>query len=219
MSDEHDELLRIARVRPRAINGITVIRLRGWSPLMVFIATLAVALALGSMAYPFVAMMGWTPRMIMLVATAAGALIVIVAVFLAITRHARIKAGYDDLIIDDSARAISLPVNFGRRTPTAMAIETITLVAPAEELLKSGDTLDAHAFGAKRYRMRRIVPDTELPKIGHRSDIQYAVVICWKDADGKEMIEPIVGWYDLPRANAFAHWLRDRLGVDVAGRS
>lgn len=207
----NDELLRLARVKQRRENGTTHVRVRGLSPVIVFAATVIVTAVVLSFAYPIASMAGVPRLILMAIGGTAMGIAAIIGAAMAIRRQRHIRAGYDDLIIDDAASAISLPLNFGRKSPKAIAFDSITDIAPAEMLPRMDDVLDADSFGPRTFRKRKRAADSALPKVEHRSALQYAVVVCWSDSNGNEVMEPIVSWYDLQRANAFANWLHARL--------
>lgn len=206
--------LRDARVRVFTDGRGTIVRLRGFSPAMACIAALAVAIVVCGFAYP-VAAMAFSPQPVPPVLLfVTGGLVIVVAVLMTIRRHHRIRSGCEDLIIDDDQRTLTLPQTFGRDAPTLVKFDQVTEVAPAEDLSRTGDILDAEAFGERTYNKLKAFPGQELPRVGHRSEMQYVVLLCWRD-DAGAVESPIVKWSGRHRARALAFWLRARLGCET----
>lgn len=206
-------LVRRARVRLRRGDGRTSVRLAGFSPLMVFLATLVIGVVLASFAYPAVAMMAGSRPVPLAIIVGAGALIVVLALLLALRKHRRVSTGDLDLAIDDARHELVLPRNFGRERPIAVSMDALLDIAPAEESPADASILDAHTFGPQRYNKRTIAPDEDLPTVGHRGEARFIVVVEWRDEAGRQMCAPVVRWSELRRANAFAHWLCRRVGL------
>jgi len=221
MSSENSaptEWLRTARVRVVEDDaGLTRLRLQGMSPLMTCVATLAVAVVVCGFASPLAAMVfSPKPVPVLLIAITAVALI-LVATLLALRRKHAIETGREDLVIDDVARSLSLPWNFGRSRETRIGYEQVTAIAPASEHGAELPGMDMHALGTKSYRKMEASPDDFVPEMGHRGEMHYAVIVCWRiDEDGPEVISPIVRWSEMKRAMALTFWLRRRLGLPVS---
>ena len=113
---------REARVQQFERDGRTMIRLRGFSPPIAFVATLAVAVLIGAFASPIVAMLFHPSPVPLALIIAVGTVTVIVALFVAFRRHERIQTGREDLIIDDTHSYIVAPVAFWTRERNADAL-------------------------------------------------------------------------------------------------
>ena len=81
----------------------------------------------------------------------------------------------------------------------------------------AGCGLGIWRFGAQRVQHveKAAFPDQELPMVGHRCEVQYAVLVVWQDESGKSIESPIVKWPTQHRARALTFWLRERLGVET----
>jgi Protein of unknown function (DUF3592) len=125
----------------------------------------------------------------------AWALISIVTAAVFWWRRARLLSGVDDLVIDESARTVSLPQTFGRNRCFALpfnAVESVYL----EQVAHRG-------------------------KYGY----YYSWAVTLDIQNGSASTERLSDWYDEEKARAFAAWLRERLhlpgvpGADVVSSS
>ena len=214
-----EEWLRIARVNVMRSGDVVVVRLTGISPAVTFFGSLAVMLMIFVFLYPFVGMI-WSVRSVPLpVAAAEVAVAVFVAALLAYRRHLKIASGREDLVIDKQGRSLSLPHTFGRKEDTFVSFDRILEITPGEELLRKDDILDAHTFGPKTYKKRTASPADPLPDTSHRSEMRFAILVCWRDPEDQEIVSPIVTWSTRARVWALSFWLRDELGLPLDGRS
>ena len=208
-----------ARVSIVDRGGVTMVRVRGFSPVATLFATITVAIVAGGFAYPIVAML-YNPRPVpTMLPVAFTCATVALAIVLALRRRHKIQSGSEDLIINDLQRTVSLPISFGRDARVEIPINQITEIAPADVISKNLDLTDAHAFGPKSYVKKTASPDDKIPNMGHRSEMQYAVVICWNSSDGQQQISPIVSWSGLQRTRALTFWLRDRIDIHAGDDS
>lgn len=95
-----------------------------------------------------------------------------------------VGSGAKDLVIDDINGALSLPQTFGRKEDVVVSLEAV----------------------------KKVVVDVG-PLFGCvTTSCQYEVALVYAQED-KLITAKLVGWYDEDRANQFADWLRDRLGL------
>jgi len=120
-------------------------------------------------------------------ASAAWITILVGTLGFAAQRWLKNHSGNDDLIIDDGARTISLPLTFGRTTRETFDFPGIR-----------GVVIEKFAHSTKN----------------GRTTYSYAPALRLKDK--KDANTTIVDWYDQQRATAFAAWLRQQLGLPAA---
>jgi hypothetical protein len=94
-------------------------------------------------------------------------------------------AGRKDLLIDPFARRATLPATFGRAEPVSVRFQDVSAAGVEEKVVKSDES------ETRNY----------LPTVHYRDD------------RGEPRAATLVKWTDRERANAFAKWLRERVGV------
>lgn len=98
----------------------------------------------------------------------------------------KIHSGDDDLIIDDGAGTIELPETYGRKnrvTLTVSDIENLTVATITHRSSKGGVSYS------------------------------YAPTLSLRGGGGAAGSQKLADWYDQMKAEAFADWLRQRLGL------
>jgi hypothetical protein len=149
----------------------------------------AVALGISFVSiFPVIFTTGMDPPMWVIWTVWIGALASSLAVYF--WRTFVVGSGAKDLVIDTETNMLSLPRTFGRKTD---------IIAPIEA-----------------------VREIDVKVIAHRGSkggtiYTYAPRLHWTNEDGRHHTEKLADWHDNRRADRFAEWLREQLGLDSAG--
>ncbi len=114
------------------------------------------------------------------------ACVLIPTIFVYFNKKFAIGSGIKDLVIDDANEAILLPKTFGRKNNVIVSLSAVTDISVKEKVSTSSDG----------------------------DSIQYSIALVHTKGD-KSINSKLIEWYDENRANQFADWLRDRLGLTI----
>jgi hypothetical protein len=126
---------------------------------------------------------GFEPSMLVVGATWAVILAASGAIYVRLVMP--VWAGRTDLLIDPFARRLTLPATFGRAEPVSVRFQDVASVGVEEKVVKTDDS-----------ETRRFLPTVRYHE--DRGDPQSASLAKWTDRE---------------RANAFAGWIRGRVGI------
>lgn len=213
----HDpaDLLRRARVMVHIGPEHTTIRLSSSSPFMTFVASLIVLGLTAGVVYLFASVFANSNQVPVPWVIAGSAAVVAASLALAMRRRLINESGSQDLVIDRVTNQVTLPRTFGRAESLMLPLAQLTAILPAQEFARGEiPGLRDEALGPKEYKPLKLALDEPVRYFGSRQNACFAVVVLWRDGDGLERLDPIIRWYDHPRADALAHWLNLQCGLD-----
>jgi hypothetical protein len=205
-----DELLEAARVVSIEDGAVTRVRPLGASPVMLFVSTAAIAAYVLAFAYPMAAGVWQGGALAPTVPWGAVSGIAALAVLLAVRRAARIQSGRDDLVINHYDGTLSLPWTYGRSGDTVVALRDIVEVAPAREVRRA-DGPGLPVLRGRAYQRLRATPGDLSAYLPYRGEVDYVVLLRWRDDDGCDVLAPVGRWPQARRAIALSLWLREQM--------
>jgi hypothetical protein len=132
------------------------------------------------------------------VAVGAWILSVVVGVLAWRRQRVRWNAGHYDLILDEQARFLLLPVKPGGSVRLKVPWSKVTSLTIETKISKSRERLDEKFEGGRKKRM---------------GSVSFQPTLGFTDASGKHCTETLASWSDPEQAEKFVNWLKARLGT------